>query len=415
MNPRAIPLWPGFLAGIVIRYFMLWYVGVFDMGAYLEWGQKSLASGLTRYYHGTYFPIQYQIFEICVWLAGRLRSDWVFVFKFSNFIFDIPAFFLLVILLKRQGSNAAYALLYWLHPWFLSVFSLGYIDFQFTYFVLLSIFFLGGDTAKDYLLASIPLGVAFLMKPQALILIVAAFLYAIYHYARTRDLRPAGMLVGPVLIFAAYEFFFTASLFPQIPHKAAAAVLPLSYINITNVFPCLTGQMTNIWYPIAYLLKRPGDPIYGVSDQILVLSHLSAKSLATVIVLAVVAFHVLRVERNIGMTVSGQFIQMFGLGTLTVPFIMTSAHENHLFLGSVFLILFLGKNYPLSFKIAAHLLLVIQFLNIYGLYGEHPVRIAQLLRSTYSERLAVAYSIIGVVSFVLLVLPLLEYRVKPDA
>src|ERR1051326_1520059 len=96
MNPRAIPLWPGFLAGILIRYFMLWYVGVFDMGAYLEWGQKSLASGLTRYYHGTYFPIQYQIFELCVWLAGRLRSDWVFVFKFSNLIFDIPAFFLLV-------------------------------------------------------------------------------------------------------------------------------------------------------------------------------------------------------------------------------------------------------------------------------------------------------------------------------
>ncbi len=399
----AIPLWTGgFLAGLIIRYFMLLYIGVFDMGAYLEWGKKSLESGLTSYYHGTYFPIQYQIFEMCVWITARLGADWAFIFKFSNLIFDTLAFFLLLFLLKRQGSNPAYALLYWLHPWFLSVFSLGYIDFQFTSLVLLSTHLLRRENATHYLLSGIPLGMAFLMKPQALILIVTTFLYGLYHLVRTRDLRPMGMMVGPVVFFMAYEIFFTVSLSSQLRYRAAATILPLSYLNVTNVFPCLTGQMTNIWYPVAYLLKKPADPIYSVSDQILLLSYLSAKWLATIVVLALVAFHVFRVERNAATVVSDKFVGMFGVATLMVPFIMTSAHENHLFLGTVFLVLFLGKSYPVSLKVATHLLLIIQFLNLYGLYGEHPVWIAQPLRTSYSEKLAVVYSVIAVVCFALI-------------
>jgi hypothetical protein len=38
-------------------------------------------------------------------------------------------------------------------------------------------------------------------------------------------------------------------------------------------------------------------------------------------------------------------------------------------------------------------------LNLYGLYGEHPVWIAHLLTSTYSQKLAVGYSIIAVACF----------------
>ncbi len=116
----------------------------------------------------------------------------------------------------------------------------------------------------------------------------------------------------------------------------------------------------------------------------------------------VLAFHVLRVERDGDVTIGNKFIKIFGVASLLVPFIMTSAHENHLFLGSVFLVLFIAKDCPPSFKLAGHILLAIQFLNIYGLYGEHPLGIALFLTRRYSEELAVVYSFISMVCFALI-------------
>ena len=59
---------------------------------------------------------------------------------------------------------------------------MGYCDFQFTFWILLCLWLLRGETTRDYLLAGLPLALAFLMKPQALILIVATFAYALFRY-----------------------------------------------------------------------------------------------------------------------------------------------------------------------------------------------------------------------------------------
>lgn len=144
-----------FVAGLIARFCMLLYVGVYDMRAYLEWGRKSLEASVVQAYIGIYFPFQYQVFQACAWVAARFRLPEVVVFKFSNLVFDLGVFVLLAVLLKRQRSNPAYALLYWLHPWFLSVFSLGYIDFHFTFFVLLCVLLLRNGEARDCLLAGI--------------------------------------------------------------------------------------------------------------------------------------------------------------------------------------------------------------------------------------------------------------------
>src|SRR2546423_13626398 len=131
------------------------------------------------------------------------------VFKLANFAFDVGSFFLLLSLLKRQQANPLYALLYWLHPWFLTVFSLGYVDFQFSFFVLLCVWLLREHRTADYLLAGIPLAAAFLMKPQVQMLVVAVFCYGVLHYIRNRDLRPLCLLAAPVVLFFAYEVWFT--------------------------------------------------------------------------------------------------------------------------------------------------------------------------------------------------------------
>jgi hypothetical protein len=311
--------------------------------------------------------------------------------------------------LRRQGSHPAYALLYWLHPWFLSVFSLGYIDFQFTFFVLLSVYLLGRDTAGHYLLAGLPLALAFLMKPQAQILLIASFMYGVVHYARTRNARPLGMMVFPILVFLGYEAYFTISLFAALGY-GAAGVLPWSYLNVTNVMPVLTAQMTNMWYPIAYVMKRPGDAINAVSDQIQVLPYVSAKYLAAGSVLGLIGLHVSRMERVGAPLISDRFARIFGFASVAVPFIMTSAHENHMFLGSAFLVL-LSAARPLSFMVASQILLIVQSLNIYGLYGQHPLRLARALRELYAvEQTPLVYSFISIACVAVILRSLWSYR-----
>jgi hypothetical protein len=387
----------GTVVGLTLKWVMLFHMGVFDMDVYYEWGRKAVEIGVPRSYHGIYFPIQYQLFEFCAWIVAKTGAPFFTIYKGPSLLCDFTTFWVLVLLLRRRGANPLYALLYWLHPWFLAVFSLGYCDFQFSLCVVLSVWLLRGEATRHYLLAGLPLAVAFLMKPQAQVLIVATFAYGLSRYLRSRDWRPLSMLVPPTLLFLAYELWFTRAL-PR-PRYVAAQVLPLSYLNITNIMPALTAQMTNIWYPIAYLLKKPGQGVHTVSDQIHLLPYLQAKYLMAVIVLSLVCLYAFRIERETETSPSDKFVKMFCFASLAVPFLMTSAHENHLFLGCVFLVLLVAQPVTLVTRISIQVLLLVQFLNIYSLYGTHPQWLADLLKRTQSDELTVAYSIVAVICF----------------
>jgi hypothetical protein len=393
----SILLLLGTLVGLAMKWFMLFHMGTFDMNSYFEWGRKALEVGLSRSYHGIYFPIQYQLFEICAWAVAKTGAQFFIIYKVLSLLCDLGIFWVLLLLLRRRGANPLYALLYWLHPWFLAVSSLGYCDFQFSLCVVLCVWFLRGEEARDYLLAGLPLAVAFLMKPQAQVLIVATLAYGLSRYLRSRDWRPLAMLVPPTFLFMAYELWFTRAL-PR-PRYIAAQVLPLSYLNITNIMPALTAQMTNIWYPVAYLLKKPRRGVQTVSDQIHLLPYLPAKYLMAIIVLGLVCLHAFRVEPETETSPSDKFVKIFGFATLAVPFLMTSAHENHLFLGSVFLVLLVAQHVSLFSKLSIQVLLLVQFLNIYSLYGTHPQWLADLMKRTQSDEVTVAYSIVAVVCF----------------
>ena len=118
--------------------------------------------------------------------------------------------------------------------------------------------------------------------------------------------------------------------------------------------------MDNVWYPIAYLIKNPEQEIYAISDQIHVLPNLSAKYLAAGVVLTLVGLHVWRIERAGDLSPPERFVTIFAFATLVVPFLMTSAHENHLFLGSVFLILIVARSAAFSLQLAVQVLLLVQ-------------------------------------------------------
>jgi hypothetical protein len=390
----------GFGLGLVLKAAMLGHAGMYDMLAYREWGEHALAEGVPQTYHGIYFPLQYQIFQLSAWLVRVTGADSVLIFKTSNLLFDTGTFFVLLGLLDRHGSSPLYALLYWLHPFFLAMFSLGYIDFHFTFFVVLCLYCLTDASVGSYLLGGIPLGLAFMMKPQAQVLIVVAFLYAVFRGVRRRDWRPVAFLTGPIILFGLYEAWFLVSLAPTLGDHARA-LLPESYLGVVNVMPALNAQLPNTWYPIAYWMKETADPIYAVHDQWR-LMNVRVKFLAAASVLTVVGFHVSAIERRIGAGPREAFTAMFCFASLVVPFLMTSAHENHLFLGAALLIPLIARPLPRSFMLSASVLLLVQALNLFGLFGEYPTWLAQPLRNTFSQELVVVYSVISVVSFAIM-------------
>ncbi|MDD4902675.1 MAG: glycosyltransferase family 39 protein, partial [Patescibacteria group bacterium] len=263
-SKQSIILLAGFILGLAARLFLLRYPAMHDIDAYSTWGNNVLSAGLAHGFRGIYFPIQYQIFAFCSWLVEITGWDVSAVFKFISLFFDAGNFILLTLILKNLKCNKLFALLYWLHPWFVAIFTAGYIDCQFVFFVLLTLYILlQGKSRRNYFWAGLPLGIAFLMKPQAQMLIFAVFIFALVGYIRRRKFDQFLILAAPAILFLGYELYFSFSLFATMGFKAII-LLPRKYLAIQGVMAVLTGNMLNIWYPIAYFMKQPGAPIYSV-------------------------------------------------------------------------------------------------------------------------------------------------------
>jgi hypothetical protein len=77
----------GALIGLGVKARMLFYMGVSDMDGYYAWGQRALELGLSKSYEGAYFPLQYQIFELCAWMVQWLNVPFFTIFKGVRFRF----------------------------------------------------------------------------------------------------------------------------------------------------------------------------------------------------------------------------------------------------------------------------------------------------------------------------------------
>jgi hypothetical protein len=392
---RTHLLWISFIAGLVLRGLMLSYMGGSDMDKYYTWGNGVLKDGLADSFHGVYFPIQYHIFSFCSYLTQTTSIPFYVVFKFADLLFEITNFFLILLLLKRFKANVLYSLIYWLHPWFLSLFSLGYIDSEYIFFVLLTILLLGGeDSLRSNVLAGATLGIAFLMKPQAQVLIVAAFLYAILRLIRFRSINAMALLVFPTLLFMVYSlFFYIFGTQKPITHLA------FHYLNITNDYPRLSAYQINIWYIVACLIKPTGVHILKMRDDIILFAPFTIKHLAGFLTISILFFFIWTRTKLKNTTAQENILFIFAFSSTLLPFAMTSAHENHFFLGSLLGVILLARSNKRIFAVAFHILLLLHFLNLYGIYGNHPVFIADILKETYSIKLAFVYSVIATVCF----------------
>ncbi|MFZ2397050.1 MAG: hypothetical protein WAW31_00035 [Smithella sp.] len=361
----------GFITGIIIRILMLFYKGTFDMDAYFIWGNRTLSLGLNDAYTTSiksYFPLQHQLFSIASYWVHLLKIDYWVVYKAFNLIFDIGTFVLLYNILSKLKINPTLTLFYWLHPWFLIIYSLGYIDSQFAFLVLLSILILlsiNKNVLTGFIIAGIPIGFAFLLKPQVQALILIIGLLSVFYYRITKKFETFGLLAFSCFLFVVYTIYFFI-------YSNPVYFLAQTYLATSNIMPCINAQMLNIWYPIAYIM-RPNNftPIYRVSDQITILSFISIKFIAVLITIGSMLIFTNAISKQMKEKYFNSiFILLFGFSFFALPFLMTSAHENHFFMASILLLIISFKVKDLLFKISVQTTLILQFLNISLLYSE---------------------------------------------
>jgi hypothetical protein len=383
-------VWGGFALGLALRLSLLWHASTGDMPfVFIPFGRDVLEQGLAQAYQGAYFPVQYQILEVFYWLSRLLAIDPQQAVNIGNLLFEVGNFALLLALSNRLRFHPALSLVYWLHPYFLVMFALGYVDCEFAFFNLAAVTLLAWS--KDWrgdLVAGIPIAIAFLMKPQAQALIAALGIYALVRFASTKKLSSFSVFVPSVLLFAAYAIFFFA---------AGRGIYFLgTYVRTLSVMPCLTAQMPNFWYPIAYAIKAPGTTIYSVSDQTVLFAGIRIVDVAMALSLgAIAAFIVLVKKRNTTPSLRNwPLLLSLCVADFVIPFLMTSAHENHFFSGAVLFIAILSCVKDRVLHVAFHVILLIQFINLNVLYGDWK-RFGDL----YSGGVRCAFAIVSVLMF----------------
>jgi hypothetical protein len=372
----------------------------------MEWGNNTLVYGLSESYKGIYYPFQYQIFELFSFISGETSIPAFIVFKLGNLPFDIGIMYLLMLILKRNKKSEYFALLYWLNPWFLNNFVLGFVDMQYTFFVLLSVFLFKKDgSVKDFLISGLPLGLAVVLKPQVVIIFLAlSFTFLFYLLKDKKRYKYLYFFLPSVICFLAYELYFTVSLYPSVyiysrgMEIPSIFYLPAHYINVKNISPKgLTCGMMNIWYPIAELLRDKNEPIYSISSEIELLPHLSISTLflATTILIILKYCHT-KIKSTTTITPLA-LLNIVAFVGLFVPFFMTNAHYNHPYIGTVFLIplipFFSKKN-----QIFAYILYLVLFFNIFksgGLGGLLPAI------NNVSSIIIFCASIISIITFLI--------------
>jgi len=403
-KPGNYIFWSAILLGLFIRYLSLFYNGIFDMETYHNWGLSTLNEGLYNAFQGSYLPFQYQIFELGAYLSLKLNTDYFIVYKLINLFFDAGNLIVLSLIFKRINVSKYYLLIYWLHPWFLLLFSQGYCDFQFTFFVLCSILLAFKGSSRSYLTAGIFLGFAFLMKPQAQVIILALIIYCSYLFIKERDIKPLHLFVFPTILFIDYTLYFFVM-------TGKSYLLLRHYIDIGSTLP-LTANFLNGWFPVAYFLKEPAEAIYSITDDIKFFI-IKGRTLAILSLLTLLWLFIRKIYRsNIHNDINYNYFLIAGFATFIFPFIMTSAHENHLFLASVLLIPVLGKVKNLTSKISIHILMVLQCINLYGFYGYGEGKYIKMINISYTYEFAFILSLIATIAFIILLFEFL--RPKSD-
>ena len=348
-----------FFLGLGIRVVLLPYEGTFDMVDYADWGQRVRAHGLAQTF--VQYPLVNQLFAWEISLADALHlSVWAGL-KLGTVVFDVGILVVLVVLLRRWGASPWWALLYWLHPYFMSLTWLGYIDAPVGFFIVLGILVLSWrPTLTMAAVAGLAFGLALMQKPQAVTVVAAvvSLLIALVVMCRGRighnETRLALLLGGVAFVFAGYSAYF---------HKLGYGWTHLmdGYLpsGLAKQSQGLTENMLNIWYPVANAYARKGFPLYTV-DKPAIFHDVGSVLVAVAFVVSTLAVAYGARGRPLAVSV----LLVTALWTLALPMLGTHAHENHLFYGLLLTLPIIAIARNMTLTIAYIVLLTADGVNI---------------------------------------------------
>jgi hypothetical protein len=382
-----------FAVGLGIRIAFVGHMGTGDTGVDLGWGDSVYADGLARAYGGNYFPIEWQIYGSVLAVHYALGIKALVFFKLSNLAFDAAIYFVLRGMLRSWSLNPDLALWYWLTPYFAALDWLGYVDFHLGLLGLLVVWVVfSHPNARGYLVAGIPLGVMFLMKPQAVGLLIALGIWVVVRFALAlrdgrREWSAALLFVGPVVLYAVYSVYFATQGF-------TLAHLTDTYRDIPSFFPALNANMVNIWRIVAELYRHGDQPIYSINDP-----H-AFHPLSQLAGLAIVVLFIVRIAtRRASKPPGASILAIFAVSATVSPLVLTQAHENHLYLGGVFLVTLALYMRSRVLLWGSQVLLGLAFINIFGLYGFDNATIANPLHAIYTDATMIVVSALATVVF----------------
>ncbi len=351
-----------FILGIVTRLLLLNTHGSADLNEYMRWGKNTHDVGLSKAFEGGYFPIQYLIFGVTDTVAGVLGTTPEGAIKITNLIFEIGCLALLGYLLRKHLSLLSIMLLFWLNPFAITISQQGYVDAQFGFFILLSLICLAHHSTgfKKYLLAGIPLGISLLMKPQTAPLMVGLVLLAIvFLFLKQRKdiLKIVTMFIAPIILYAGFSLYFALTLDITNNHKSLTSIsariqdkthlsprladisanslfLTAQYVFVaTQRMPAINAQMPNAWFFVANILNNNNERIYRVKDT-QKLFGLQYRTMGSLLFFAVLIVIMIKISRSTS-TLDRKIILSLTAIPILLPYLTTSAHENHFYLGFI--------------------------------------------------------------------------------
>ena len=221
---------------------------------------------------------------------------------------------------------------------------LGYDHFQMGLIVVVTLLLIQRatrlDTTGAWLLASLPLGVGFLQRPQVQVLVAAlggyAAVIAVQRLWATRKLWPSVwndqtrpallLLVFPVVLFGVYTVWFWAG-------GKDALYLARQYAGVAAFSPALSANMLNVWQMVAEAYRHGDEQLSTVNGPHWM--HALAGVLGAIVLAVGVWAIARRADRR---PFSLTALYLFALGSILLPNVYTRAHDNHLFLGLVLLV-----------------------------------------------------------------------------
>ena len=351
-----------FSLGLLLRIIAIPMSSHSDVAGYVKWGKTTYENGLAQSFQGAYFPVQYLIFSGAYALSTHIPMETQSIIKIFNLIAELGLLVLLVWLTKKYLETWKLMLIFWLNPLNLIFFDQGYADPQMTFFIVLAVFvIIRGISRYPYLLAGVPLGIAFLMKPQASPIFIGFMILTCLFLVKKEwaNLKILGIFAFPLMLFVSFSLYFGFNLelkghntLPVISNTlqekiglseglsdfvAKSSWLGANYAFVPNVMPAINAYMPNAWFFVAEPMRIEGTNIYRVKDteKFIGLTYRTWGLLLFLIILTTLILKILRSNQELKWKV----VFMMLIIPVLVPYIVTGAHENHFFYGFTTLIL----------------------------------------------------------------------------